>query len=82
MTHLDAKISFIAGYFFTAATTISAMGLLQAALVGLIGGFCGLLGKEIYYSIKDKVRSARFKVWLIGKLDKLAAKIGVLKRWW
>ena len=81
MTHLDAKISFIAGYFFTAATTISAMGLLQAALVGLIGGFCGLLGKEIYYSLKDKVRSAKFKVKMIGYWDKLVSKCNQFRNW-
>jgi hypothetical protein len=31
------------------------MGLYQAALVGLVGGFFGLLGKEIFYFIKDKI---------------------------
>jgi hypothetical protein len=56
--------------------------IIQASLVGLAGGFFGILGKEIFYWIKNKIRSAKFKVWLIGRLDKLAAKIGVLKRWW
>jgi hypothetical protein len=31
------------------------MGLYQAALVGLVGGFFGLLGKEIFYFIKSKI---------------------------
>ena len=50
------KISFIGGYVLTAATTISVMGLFQAAAVGLIGGFFGLLGKEMFYWIKKKIK--------------------------
>jgi len=53
---LDNKISFIGGYVLTAATTISVMGLFQAAAVGLIGGFFGLLGKEMFYWIKKKIK--------------------------
>lgn len=53
---LDEKISFVSGYILTAATAISVMGLLQAALVGLFGGFFGLIGKELFYYIKKKVR--------------------------
>lgn len=89
MIPLNEKISFLSGFSLTlvvklasAAATISFIGIIQASLVGLAGGFFGILGKEIFYALKDKMRSAKFKVWLIGKLDKLAAKIGVLKRWW
>ena len=53
---IDGKISFLGGYILTAATTISVMGLFQAAAVGLIGGFFGLLGKEIFYLIKKKMK--------------------------
>ena len=53
---LDGKISFLGGYILTAATTISVMGLFQAAAVGLIGGFFGLLGKEMFYWIKKKIK--------------------------
>jgi len=56
MTTLDSKISFLGGYILTAATTISMMGLLQAAAVGLIGGFFGLLGKEMFYYLKKQFR--------------------------
>ena len=55
MTTLDNKISFLGGYILTAATTISMMGLLQAAAVGLIGGFFGLIGKELFYWLKRKI---------------------------
>jgi hypothetical protein len=53
---LDNKISFIGGYILTAATTISMMGVFQAALVGLVGGFFGLIGKEIFYYLKKQMR--------------------------
>jgi len=56
MITLDNKISFLGGYILTAATTISMMGLLQAALVGLVGGFFGLIGKEVFYYLKKQIR--------------------------
>ena len=54
---LDGKISFFGGYILTAATTISMMGVAQAALVGLVGGFFGLIGKEIFYFVKKKIKN-------------------------
>ena len=54
---LDNKISFIGGYILTAATTISIMGIFQAAVIGLVGGFFGLIGKEIFYFIKRKIKN-------------------------
>ena len=56
MGNLDAKISFLGGYILTAATTISMMGIFQAALVGLVGGFFGLIGKEVFYYIKRQIK--------------------------
>jgi hypothetical protein len=56
MVNLDNKISFIGGYILTAATTISIMGIFQAALVGLVGGFFGLIGKEVFYYLKKQIR--------------------------
>jgi len=56
MTTLDSKISFLGGYILTAATTISMMGVFQAALVGLVGGFFGLIGKEIFYYLKKQIK--------------------------
>jgi hypothetical protein len=53
---LDNKISFIGGYILTAATTISIMGLVQAAAVGFIGGLFGLIGKEVFYYLKKQIR--------------------------
>ena len=74
MIHLDDKISFIGGFALTAITSVSMVGVFQAALVGLAGGFFGLLGKELYYATRNKVKSAKFKVWLIGLYDKTIGK--------
>lgn len=59
--NLDSKISFIAGYIFTAVSSISILGLVQAGLIGLIGGFFGLLGKELYYGLKSKIKNEKNK---------------------
>lgn len=53
---IDNKISFFAGYIFTAATSVSLLGFLNAAIIGLIGGFFGLLGKEVYYYVKGEIK--------------------------
>ena len=52
----DNKISFFAGYIFTAATSVNLLGFFNAAIIGLIGGFFGLLGKEVYYYIKNELK--------------------------
>ena len=56
---LDNKISFISGFMFTALSTISLMGVAQAAMIGLVGGFFGLLGKELYYFLKKKINGRK-----------------------
>lgn len=53
---MDAKLSFFTGWLFTTVSTITLMGFVQAALVGLIGGFFGLLGKECYYYVKGEIK--------------------------
>jgi hypothetical protein len=53
---MDAKLSFFAGWLFTTVSTITLMGFVQAAFLGLVGGFFGLLGKEIYYYIKGEIK--------------------------
>ena len=52
----DNRISFIAGFIFTTVSSMSIMGVVQAATMGLIGGFFGLLGKEAYYYIKEEIK--------------------------
>ena len=53
---IDSKISFFAGYIFTAVSSVSLLGFLNAAIIGLIGGFFGLLGKEVYYYVKGEIK--------------------------
>ena len=53
---LDNKISFISGFVFTALSTVTIMGVAQAAIIGLVGGFFGLLGKELFYFVKTKIK--------------------------
>ena len=62
---MDNKISFIAGWALTTATTITVMGVFRAALLGLVGGFFGLFGKEVYYYVKEelKVVIPKVKAW-------------------
>ena len=52
----DTKISFFAGYIFTAASSVSLLGFVNAAIIGLVGGFFGLLGKEAYYYVKNEIK--------------------------
>ena len=56
MESMDNKVSFIAGWTLTTVTSINIMGIFQAALVGLVGGFFGLFGKEVYYYVKGEVK--------------------------
>jgi hypothetical protein len=53
---MDNKISFMAGWFLTTASTISAAGVINAIILGLLGGFFGLLGKEVYFLAKQQVK--------------------------
>lgn len=66
---MDNKISFIAGWFLTTASTISAAGFLNAIILGLLGGFFGLLGKEAYFYTKKEARSwwAKVKAYVKSK---------------
>lgn len=58
---MDAKLSFFTGWLFTTVSTITFMGFIQAALIGLIGGFFGLLGKECFYYVKNEYQQWRKK---------------------
>ena len=76
---MDNKISFLAGYILTAATTISAAGFLNAIVLGLLGGFFGLLGKEAYFYTKREIKenSPKVKAWLHIKIEWLKLKLNV-----
>ena len=68
---MDNKISFLAGYILTAATTITAAGVLNAIFLGLLGGFFGIIGKEAYYYLRDEIKAIapKVKAWVASKID-------------
>jgi len=79
---MDAKISFFAGWLFTTVSTITIMGFFQAAFIGLVGGFFGLLGKECYYYIKGEVKSKypSIKDSIISKVSSIKSKINDIRK--
>ena len=74
---MDNKISFLAGYILTAASAISAAGFLNAIILGLLGGFFGIIGKEAYYYVRDeyKAKSPAVKAWIAKKIEWLKSKV-------
>lgn len=74
---IDQKISFVAGWTLTTVTSINLMGIFQAAIVGLVGGFFGLFGKEVYYYVKEEVKEKKPKIdtWMKEKKEWLKSKI-------
>jgi hypothetical protein len=73
---MDNKISFIAGWFLTAATTITASGILNAVVLGVLGGFFGIIGKEAYYYVRDEVKAVapKVKAWVSKKIEWVKSK--------
>ncbi len=51
---LENKISYLSGFILTTAYSVSFMEIVMAGVVGLVGGFFGILGKELFYWIKNK----------------------------
>lgn len=74
---MDNKISFIGGWFLTTASTITAAGILNAIVLGLLGGFFGLFGKEVYYHAKKKAIEVapKVKAWVKAKIDWIKAYV-------
>jgi len=54
---MDNKISFFAGFTFTTMSTMATMDLAKTAVLGLVGGFFGIVGKELFYILRRKTRS-------------------------
>lgn len=53
------------------------MGVFRAALLGLIGGFFGLFGKEVYFYVKAETKKQlpKAKAWLHIKIESLKLKL-------
>lgn len=58
---MDNKISFIGGFLFTTLSTMTTGSIIRTAILGLVGGFFGILGKECYYYIKNEIKEWRQK---------------------
>lgn len=54
---LETKISYICGFLFTSSSVILELSgdILFVTLTGLVGGFFGLLGKDLYGFLKKKI---------------------------
>lgn len=50
---MDNQIAYISGMVFTFITTMQFGDILMSFMLGLIGGFAGILGKELYYMLKN-----------------------------
>jgi len=51
MSNIDNKISFISGFALTSTWTMPLYNLGMALLLGIVGGFGGLVGRWIYKKI-------------------------------
>ena len=51
---MNNNLSFFSGFTFTSIYTMTLYEVGMALFLGIIGGVGGVLGKEIYYYIKDK----------------------------
>lgn len=53
MINLDNKISFISGFTLTSLWTMPLYEMGMALILGIIGGFGGLLGRAIYRKFEE-----------------------------
>ena len=51
--NIDDKIAYISGFAATTFLTISWNDIAMTSLLGLIGGFFGIMGKQLFYFVKD-----------------------------
>jgi len=50
--NIDDKIAYVSGFTATTIMTISWNDIAMTALLGLVGGFFGILGKQLFYGLK------------------------------
>ena len=58
---MDNKISFLGGFLFTTLSTMTTASVVRTAILGLVGGFFGILGKECYFYVRNEIRDWRNK---------------------
>jgi len=55
MSNIDNKISFISGFALTSTWTLPLYNIGMALLLGIVGGFGGLVGRWVYKKIWPNV---------------------------
>ena len=49
---MENKLAYISGFTLTTLMTMQTQELISALILGIVGGFGGLLGKELFYQIR------------------------------
>jgi len=52
--NLDDRVSFFSGSTMTVMLTAPFYDMAMAVVLGLLGGFAGMVGKEVFYYFKRK----------------------------
>ena len=55
--NLDDKISFFSGSSLTIMMAAPVYEMTMAIVLGVLGGFAGMVGKHLFYKVKDKWQS-------------------------
>ena len=53
----DTKLSFFGGSFLTVFMTSGLVEVAMAIVLGFVGGFAGIGGKELYYYVKKNLNN-------------------------
>ena len=59
---MEDKLAYISGFSLTTLMTMQSQEMIMALILGIIGGFGGLIGKQIFYIAR--------KIWTIRKNKK------------
>lgn len=52
--NLDDRVSFFSGSTMTVMVTAPFYDIFMTIVIGVVGGFAGMVGKELFYKLKDK----------------------------
>ena len=55
----DDRVAYVGGFITTTLMTVSLNDIVMTSVLGLIGGFFGIMGKHIFYLIRDIWKTKR-----------------------
>ena len=55
----DDRVAYIGGFITTTLMTVSLNDIVMTSVLGLIGGFFGIMGKQLFYLIRDIWKTKR-----------------------